>query len=50
MQPITGFILPALIGNLIGGTLIFTVLTYAQIRGKLYSHGPDSPHRGPRRS
>ncbi|TMV57626.1 formate/nitrite transporter family protein, partial [Thioclava sp. BHET1] len=48
-QPITGFILPALIGNLIGGTLLFTVLTYAQIRGELYSHSPDSSRGGPRR-
>jgi len=30
-----GFILPALIGNVLGGTVFFTVLTYGQIRVEL---------------
>lgn len=30
-----GFVLPALIGNVIGGTLLFTLLAYAQIRLEL---------------
>jgi formate/nitrite transporter FocA (FNT family) len=34
-QAITGFFVPTLIGNLIGGTAIFTLLAYGQIRGEL---------------
>jgi formate-nitrite transporter family protein len=30
-----GFILPALIGNILGGTFLFTFLTYGQIREEL---------------
>lgn len=30
-----GFVLPALIGNILGGTVLFTLLTWAQIRAEL---------------
>ena len=30
-----GFVLPALIGNVLGGTVLFTLLTWAQIRAEL---------------
>ena len=30
-----GFLLPALIGNILGGTVLFTLLTWAQIRAEL---------------
>jgi formate/nitrite transporter FocA (FNT family) len=32
---IFGFFLPALIGNILGGTVLFTLLTWAQIRAEL---------------
>ena len=31
-QAVLGFFLPVLLGNIVGGTLIFTVLTYAQVK------------------
>ena len=34
-EAITGFFLPTLVGNLIGGTVIFTLLAYGQIRDEL---------------
>jgi formate/nitrite transporter FocA (FNT family) len=34
-EAIFGFILPALIGNILGGTFLFTFLTYGQIREEL---------------
>lgn len=34
-QAVTGFFIPTLIGNLIGGTAIFTLLAYGQIREEL---------------
>jgi formate/nitrite transporter FocA (FNT family) len=30
-QMITGFALPALLGNIIGGTVLFVLLAYAQV-------------------
>ncbi|APG45631.1 formate/nitrite transporter family protein [Phaeobacter porticola] len=34
-QAVFGFFLPVLIGNVIGGTAVFTVLTYAQIKPEI---------------
>ncbi|WP_281709116.1 formate/nitrite transporter family protein [Phaeobacter italicus] len=34
-QAVLGFFLPVLIGNVIGGTVVFTLLTYAQIRPEI---------------
>jgi formate/nitrite transporter FocA (FNT family) len=34
-QAVFGFFLPVLIGNVIGGTVVFTLLTYAQIRPEI---------------
>ena len=34
-RAVTGFFLPTLVGNLIGGTVIFTVLAYGQIKDEL---------------
>jgi formate/nitrite transporter FocA (FNT family) len=34
-QIIGGFIIPALIGNIIGGTALFAVLAYAQVMEEL---------------
>ncbi|BAQ67706.1 putative transport protein [Rhodovulum sulfidophilum] len=34
-EALGGFVLPALVGNILGGTVFFTLLTYAQIRSEL---------------
>ena len=39
-RAVTGFFVPTLIGNLIGGTAIFTLLAYGQIRQELKEKGP----------
>ena len=36
---ITGFFLPTLLGNVVGGTVIFTLLAYGQIREELKEEG-----------
>ncbi|WP_340107775.1 formate/nitrite transporter family protein [Pikeienuella sp. HZG-20] len=41
-EALFGFVAPALIGNILGGTVFFTVLTWAQIRAE---HWEDSPER-----
>lgn len=35
LWPITGFVIPALIGNVVGGTGLFALLTFAQIREEI---------------
>jgi formate/nitrite transporter FocA (FNT family) len=35
LWPITGFVIPALIGNVIGGTGLFAMLSYAQIKEEI---------------
>jgi len=37
-----GFVLPALLGNILGGTVLFTLLTWAQIRADLRKHKHDT--------
>ncbi len=46
-RAITHFFVPTLVGNLIGGTVIFTLLSYAQIRDELKGgeHGGKKPAR-----
>jgi len=43
---IARFFIPTLFGNLIGGTVIFTLLAYGQIRGELKLAGGASAQRG----
>ena len=40
-QAFTSFFVPTLFGNLIGGTVIFTLLSYGQIRGELKGFGAE---------
>lgn len=40
-QALVGFFLPALVGNLLGGTVIFTLLAYGQIRNELKTGGSE---------
>ncbi|MGN6154211.1 MAG: formate/nitrite transporter family protein [Sphingomicrobium sp.] len=35
LWPITGFVIPALIGNIVGGTGLFAILNYAQIKEEI---------------
>jgi formate/nitrite transporter FocA (FNT family) len=35
LWPVAGFVIPALIGNIIGGTGLFALLSYAQIKDEL---------------
>ena len=42
MPAMAGYVLPALIGNIVGGTVVFTGLTWAQLRSELAADPQDA--------